>query len=85
MARLTELYYARSFQHELLGLPAVRDTVRVTRATEVVSLGDRLYCETLFSRRGEMVWILSFTCSADLHDRAVSDIKAIIEGFTLFR
>jgi tetratricopeptide (TPR) repeat protein len=85
MDRLTELYYARSFQHELLSLPAVRETVRVTRATEVVSLGDRLYCETLFSRRGELVWILSFTCSADLHDRAVPDIEAIIEGFTLFR
>ena len=85
MERLTELYYARSFQHELASLPVTRDTVRVTRATEVVSLGDRLHCETLFSRRGELVWILSFTCSADLHDRAAPDIEAIIEGFTLFR
>ncbi len=85
MERFTELYYARSFQRELYSPPSPMDTARVTRATEVVSLGNRLHCDTLFSRRGNLVWILSFTCSADLYDRAAPDMKAIIEGFTLFR
>ncbi len=82
--RLADLYFERSFQHELYQTPVNSAGPRATKTTEVVSLTERLYCNTLFSRRGELVWVLSFTCSADRQPQAAADVKSILDRFTLF-
>lgn len=82
---LVELYYERSFLRELRPEPLAPGLLRTTRTTEAVSPDDTLYCETIFTRRGELLWILSLSCTTDTRSEAASDLRTIAHEFVLLR
>ena len=57
----------------------------MSRTTEAVSPDGTIYCETTFTRRGDLLWILSLTCATDMRAQAAEDLRAIAREFTLLR
>lgn len=82
---LVDLYYEGSFLRESQGLPILPQMTRTTRTTEAVSPDGTIYCETTFTRRGDLLWILSLTCATDMRAQAAEDLRAIGREFTLLR
>ncbi len=83
--KLVELYYGGSFQRELYKFPIHGAGLRGGKwATEMVSMGGPIYCDTLFTRSAGYLWILSLTTGEELREQARQDFDSIIKGLTFF-
>ena len=85
LERLVSLYWEGSFQRDLFQTPVVRGAgAEAAWTTEAVSRTDGTYCETVFTLRGGVLWVLSMTTTDALGTDAASDFGFIARELTFF-
>ncbi len=85
LERLVSLYWEGSFQHDLFQTPVVRGAgAEATWTAETISRTDGIHCETVFTLRGGVLWVLSMTTIDRLSTAAASDFGLIARELTFF-
>ncbi len=85
LERLVGLYWEGSFQQEVYQTPVVRGPgTAQTWLTETISATDGIYCETVFTLRDRLLWVLSMTTTDELRAEAAADFGLIAGELTFF-
>ena len=85
LERLVSLYWEGSFPRDLYRAPVVRGAgTPPTWTTEAVSRTDGIYCETVFTLRGGVLWVLSLTTTDALCADAAADFGFIARELSFF-
>jgi len=85
LERLVGLYWEGSFQRDLYQTPVVRGAgLEATWTTEAISRTDGIYCETVFTLRDGVLWVLSMTTTDAHRTDAATDFGFIARELTFF-
>ena len=85
LERLVSLYWEGSFQRDLYQTPVVRGAgPEATWTTEAISRTDGIYCETVFTLRDGVLWVLSMTTTDAQCSDAATDFGFIARELTFF-